>query len=169
MGKSAVQLRIEYEKYHKTAKEKSINLHRITESMDLNLADLSIQIQPPLKDNYKRKEDNNASLIVSLHFKNESFLFCGDAMEERLEEFISNNKNEYDYVKLPYHGNFLDNYEAFLNSVKPKVGVICCSEKNPVDDETLQLLSDSRIQIYQTKTGQVHITADGNKTSIDYT
>lgn len=158
--------REEYDLYHETIKKKNISLLQIKEDYKITLEEAEININTPEKDHYDRKQDNNASLLVHLNTNGKNFLFCGDAMEERLEEFIAKNKTTYDFVKLPYHGNWLDNYPAFIESVKPSYTALTCSKKNPPDSEVITLLKNKKIPNYQSDYGNIKIKLIENKINI---
>jgi beta-lactamase superfamily II metal-dependent hydrolase len=96
-----------------------------------------------------------------MEYGEKRFLFCGDAMEQRLNEFIDDSPGKVDYVKLPYHGNYLENYTELLDAISPEYGVICCSDKNPPNDETLALLSQYGVKVYETRNGAVSLKTNG--------
>jgi beta-lactamase superfamily II metal-dependent hydrolase len=104
--------------------------------------------------------------VVSLTCGERRFLFCGDAMELRLAELTESEIGAHDFVKLPYHGNYLENYREFLDEVKPKYGAITCSGKNPTDDRTIDLLIEYMVHAYQTKDGNINVLCDENKITI---
>jgi len=153
--------REEYDRYHKMIQEKNIPLYQITEAKIVTNDSFSFTVLPPKKNSYEKKEDNNASLIVDFAFGQQRFLFCGDAMELRLKEFISENKSQYDFVKIPYHGNQLDCFSEFLTSVRCSYAAICNSHKNPSAEETQTLLRQFNVDFYETKNGQIRLTSDG--------
>ena len=154
---------VEYINYHNTIYSQNSTLMKLTENYKFNYDSCEFEINVPKKNKYEAKQDNNASLIISMKCGEKRFLFCGDAMEERLNEFIDVNQNSYDLVKLPYHGNYLENYKAFLDSVKAKYGVITNSKKNPASEETLSTLNKYSISTYQTRYGTVYITTNGKE------
>ncbi len=153
--------RKEYEAYHKVLTEQGLSATVLTEDYRFTLDSCSFTVYVPKESSYDTKEDNNASLIVAMEYGERRFLFCGDAMELRLAEFLSDSPGEFDYVKLPYHGNYLENYADFLDTVSPEYGVITCSNKNPSDDEALRLLSEYGVKVYETKNGSVFLKTDG--------
>ncbi len=156
----------EYTLYHATMDEKGIVPIILNGNYSFELDGCEFLIDAPKKQKYTEKQSNNSSLVVSLTCGQGRFLFCGDAMELRLSELTKAKLREYDFVKLPYHGNYLENYREFLDMVKPKYGVITCSDKNPADKSTLDLLAEFMVQVYQTKNGSVSVTCDGDKITI---
>ena len=93
-------------------------------------------------------------------------LFCGDAMELRLEELIDAQIGEYDFVKLPYHGNYLENYREFFEMTLPKHCVITCSAKNPASQLTLDMCAEYGASVYQTREAEINISVSGNTINI---
>ena len=157
---------MEYIDYHNAIYSLNATPRKLTEAYTFTYDSCEFEIDIPKRNKYEAKQDNNTSLIVSMKCGENRFLFCGDAMEERLNEFIEYNQNSYDLVKLPYHGNYLENYKEFLDSAKTKYGVITNSKKNPASEETLLLLNEYQINIYQTRYGTVYITSNGKEINI---
>lgn len=152
--------------YHGVLREQDRDPIRLTEPYSFSLGECDFQILPPMESKYDRKEDNNASLIVTLTFRGKHFVFLGDAMEERIEEFVSGNQQKFDFAKLPYHGNYLKNYPELFQTIGTPKSVITCSNKNPASDETLSLLEERNISYYLTQNGSVSVSFDGTEIRI---
>lgn len=155
-----------YLNYHSLIEEKGISLLKLKENYSFARDSCSFQINIPKKEKYSTKEDNNSSLVISMEIGNRRFLFCGDAMELRLRELIEEGIGHYDFVKLPYHGRYLENYDEFLNMVKPTYGAITCSNKNPASEDVLSLLQRCETEVYQTRDGEINVLTDGTKLKI---
>lgn len=153
--------RDEYDAYHTVLKDQGLNATILTEDYTFTCDACSFTVYVPKETSYSTKEDNNASLIVAMEYGEKRFLFCGDAMELRLAEFLSGSPGAFDFVKLPYHGNYLENYADFLSEVAPEYGVITCSNKNPSDEDTLTLLAEHNVKVYETKNGSVTLKTNG--------
>ena len=153
--------RDEYDAYHDVLTEQGSSATVLTENYSFTFDSCSFTVYVPKETSYDTKEDNNSSLIVAMEFGEKRFLFCGDAMELRLAEFLADSPGAFDFVKLPYHGNYLENYTDFLNEVSPEYGVITCSNKNPSADETLNLLAKYGVDVYETKNGSVFLKTNG--------
>lgn len=155
-----------YIDYHNTLSELNISPIKLTSNYQFSLDNCNFEINIPKSNKYEEKQDNNSSLIVSMEHKENRFLFCADAMELRINELLMDNIGKYDLAKLPYHGNYLKNYRELLEMIEIKQGVITCSNKNPPSNDTLSLLSEYEIEVFQTRYGDVSISSDGNEIKI---
>lgn len=156
-----------YIDYHNTLSQLSISPIKLTKNYQFSFDNCNFEINIPKKTEYEVKQDNNSSLVVSMINGNNRFLFCADAMELRLSELIEDNIGHYDFVKLPYHGNYLENYSEFLNMITPEYGAITCSNKNPPSNDTLALLEEYGIKAYQTRNGTISVFSDGKQIIIN--
>lgn len=156
----------EYVAYHNTILAQGVSLLKPRSCYTFTLDGCTFTVDVPQKSQYKSKHDNNVSLIVSMQYGEKRFLFCGDAMEERLGEWIDGAYGQHDFVKLPYHGNALDNYEDFLDACKPSYAAITCSGKHPPSETVLSLLKQHGTSVYLTTGGTVHLTTDGTSINI---
>ena len=57
-------------------------------------------------DIYDSNESNNSSLIVSINYSDTNYLFMGDSQNNRIKDYLNQHNNEYDFIKIPYHGNY---------------------------------------------------------------
>lgn len=156
----------EYINYHNVLSSKGMEANKLIEDYSAVSDDCAFKIYTPKKNKYKENSDNNFSLVVELKYKNRSFLFCGDAMELRLSELIKDGIGNYDFVKLPYHGNYISNYEEFLNEVNPKYGAITNSNKNPGSEAVISMLTNREVSVFQTKNGEINVVSNGEKIEI---
>ena len=153
--------RSEYDSYHDAIKERNISVEKLQENYFFSLGDLQFSVYVPKKTSYDKKEDNNASLIVALRYKDTSMLFCGDALEDRMDEILNEHIGNFDLIKLPHHGSLLDNYERILSDFNCTEAIITDSDKNPADERLLTLLKEQDINVYETRYGSVSIRSDG--------
>lgn len=77
-----------YVEYHKVLADLGISPTKLTENYSFSFDSCDFEINVPKKKKYTTKQDNNSSLVISMRIGENSFLFCGDAMEERLTELI---------------------------------------------------------------------------------
>lgn len=155
----------EYKKYLKTVEEKQLTVTTLTENMTFVLDDVLFEVSVPKKNDYK-ENDNDFSLVISITHGENTFLFAGDAEEERLSEILKEFGHKYDFLKVPHHGKSNKKTLQFINTVCPSYSAITDSKKNPAEEETLSALEKVGSEIYSTKDGNVYVTSDGNKIKI---
>ena len=146
-----------YYDYHHALNKNGYSASKLQGDYKFQSADCTIEINVPREKKYANDQDNNSSLVVSLTLGEKKLIFMGDAMEERVEEIIGADYRDYDLIKLPHHGSYLENYEELLEKLKPSYAVSTDSKKNPTDENTLNLLNSLGISTYQTRHGGVHI------------
>ena len=106
--------------------------------------------------------DNDVSLVVSLIYQDDSYLFAGDLEKEGIAAYLENHAESYDIVKMPHHGQKAGNSEDFIAAIDPQIAVITDSEDDPAEEKVLELLEEEGAQIYMTKdTGTIIITGNG--------
>ena len=154
-----------YTNYLNSLSNKNITPKTVEENYKLNFEDLEIIVNGPDKV-YDKNESNNSSLIVSVTNGNNKFLFMGDAENARIKDFISTNNEIYDFIKIPYHGNYLKRLDDLLDDTKSSYGVMTCSQTEGCETDTLKVLNDYNIKYYMTKNGPVSVYSDGNKITI---
>ncbi|GAB6274951.1 MAG: DNA internalization-related competence protein ComEC/Rec2 [Peptococcaceae bacterium] len=118
----------------------------------------------PLKGT--RSDSNNASVMISLSYGKQRFLFTGDCDVEG-QKWLLAHKRPYlraQVLKVPHHGSRY--FEAdFLKAVNPKIAVISVGARNNFghpDQVTLDLLARRKIFIYRTDLdGAIILTTDG--------
>ncbi len=156
----------EYFNYHSTMASLGIEPIKLSEDYSFEYDSCKFTIDIPKRDSYEIKQDNNSSLVISMICKETSFLFCGDAMELRIDELIQEEIGQYDFVKLPHHGSYLESYEDFLKMTKPTYSAITNSKKKPADERTLDILKAYNVNVYQTRNGTISINTNGTEITI---
>lgn len=155
-----------YNKYLSALENKGIEAVTLREDLEFSFGDVYFTINPPLEEVYSNNESNNSSLIVSLKYKNNCFLFMGDAENLRIKEYLSTNNLSYDFLKVPYHGHYQTTLDELIEVIKPKYSVITSSLEEKEDDTTLDLLSNIGSKTYLTRNGSILITSDGDTINI---
>lgn len=112
------------------------------------------------------KDNNNASAVIWLGYKDNSFLFTGDAEKEAEQDLLASGAQvAADVLKVGHHGSDSSTTEAFLKSVNPQYAVICVGEGNSYGhptEKTLALLSGNQVEIKRTDmSGTIVFTCDG--------
>jgi beta-lactamase superfamily II metal-dependent hydrolase len=118
--------------------------------------DVSIWVSPVPFDG---TSDNDQSLITKLLFDGKAYLFMGDAEEAELNKLIYSERNlTCDVLKLPHHGVYDEQLFALMTTSLPSYVIICDSQKNPADAQTLEAIGFYGPIVLQTKNGEVHLT-----------
>lgn len=151
-----------YTSYLNSLSNKSINPTTVSGNYKLSFEDLDIVVNGP-ETIYENNESNNSSLIVSVTYGDKKFLFMGDAENTRIKDYISSNSETYDFIKIPYHGNYLKRLDDLLDVVKPKYGVMTCSSSEGCEEETLETLNSYNVKYYMTKNGAISVLSNGKE------
>ena len=116
--------------------------------------------------NYMNTEDeNDASLVINILYKNKTMLFMGDA-SSKTEKYLLNNYNlkNIDILKVGHHGSITSSSEEFLKKIKPKIALISCALINKFkhpSSEVIKRLKKYNVKLYQTRyDGGVNINLD---------
>lgn len=152
----------QYLEYCAAMEKKGMEPFPVTESMQFALDGAEFYVYPPQEKAYE-EEDNDFSLVISMVYKEKSFLFAGDCEEVRLDELL--NQTEFglshDVLKVPHHGKGEDNSEQFLSAVAPEIAVVTCSEEQPAGDKVCAMLKNLGAEVYLTSDGTVTCLCDG--------
>lgn len=154
-----------YDNYINSLANKEITAKTISGRYTFALGDIKFTVDGPL-DVYDEDESNNSSLIVRLNYKDSNYLFMGDSQNDRIKDYISENKDKIDFIKIPYHGNYQKKLDDLLETVEPKYAVITCSDTEPDTTKTEELLSKLGIEYYLSKNGSITVLSDGNSITI---
>ena len=155
----------EYEEYLKTVSNKGLQITPLTKDTNFILDDVLFEVSVPKKQSYA-EGDNDFSLVISVTHGENAFLFTGDAEADRLTEVLSEFGRQYDFLKVPHHGKANKNTKRFITTVKPTYSVICDSDKNPTEDETISILEFVESEIYSTRNGNISVLSDGKEIKI---
>lgn len=130
------------------------------------LGDIQIDILAPI--NYYENTNAN-SICAKISYKNNSFLFTGDACEDEITDIVSAGYDiTADVYKCAHHGSANDNSNSwqFMDMVNPQYAVISCKYQNSYGHphrETVQYLKENAVLIYRTDLqGTFICVSDGN-------
>ncbi|MBR3002259.1 MAG: MBL fold metallo-hydrolase [Clostridia bacterium] len=154
-----------YDNYINSLANKNITPQTISGDVSFNLGDLEVIVNGP-ETLYTSDESNNSSLIVSIKYKDTSYLFMGDSQNDRIKDYLNNHNETYDFIKIPYHGHYQKKLNNLLKTVQAKYAVITSSNTEPEDEETIALLKELNTAYYLTRNGSVTVLADGNEIKI---
>ena len=154
-----------YEDYRKAAEAYAGDVCTVSEDMVFTVGSLSFAVyseNDPENRYFEEGEDNDRSLVTMVSYLGKRFLFTGDIEEKRIELLLDSGIDlSCDWVKIPHHGDFNSQTEKLLKATGAKYGVICCSKKNPAQEETLDAVRQAGMTCWITADGDVTFTCDG--------
>lgn len=135
----------------------------------INTADLKVYMIAANSEKYD--ELNDYSVVLKIIYKNNSFLFTGDAQTLSENEMISKGVDlKSDVLKVAHHGSDTSTGNAFLKAVAPKYSIISVGAGNDYGHPkqlTLNNLNAAGTTVYRTdKDGTVIISSDGTNLSV---
>lgn len=154
-----------YKTLLETIKALQLNVIKAEFGNTYQLGGASVRIISPLED---YDDLNDTSIVLRADYKNNSFIFTGDA-EKRAEENIlkSGVDIDADVLKLGHHGSRSSTSEDFIKKVTPKLAVISCGEDNSYGHphiEILDLLENYKTEHKRTdKNGNIVVTSNGSE------
>jgi len=112
---------------------------------------------------------NLASIVIRAEYKEQSYLFMGDA-ENKNEETIT--WKQTNVLKVGHHGSSTSSSESFLNQIKPQIAIIQVGKDNNYNHPTKQILDRLNIlgtKIYRTdENGNILIESDGINNKVSF-
>lgn len=150
-------------------KKHNLNITVAKPGLNLDLGNnTTCQFIAPIKNYYT--DLNNYSAVLRLTYKDNSFLFMGDAQKLSEEQILNKGFNvSCDVLKVGHHGSSTSTSEVFLSKASPKIAIISCGKNNVYGhphSETLEKLKSKKITVYRTdKDGTVIISSDGKNIS----
>ena len=154
-----------YQNYLDALREKDITPNTVSGDYQFTLGDMKFTVNGP-EIVYEKNSSNNSSLIVSLTYQNNRFLFMGDSQNDRIKDFLENNPGTYDFLKVPYHGHYLKQLENLVSNTKISYAVITSSDEEMEDEETIQVLDKYSVSYYLTREGSITLLSDGDQIKI---
>ena len=154
-----------FDAYKEAVNSYANDICTVSEDMDFSEGQLSFSVyaeNDPENQYFEEGEDNDRSLVVMVSYQGKKFLFTGDIEEKRIELLLASGVDlSCDWIKIPHHGSFNSQTEDLLKAAGAKNGVICCSEKNPADKETLDAVQKAGMTCFLTADGDITFTCDG--------
>ena len=108
---------------------------------------------------------NNSSAVIKLTYKDNTFLFTGDAEKKELETITADISS--DVLKVGHHGSTTSTTEEFPYEVNPTYAVISAGENNSYGHphkETLELLEEFNCRVYSTDIDKTVVFSSDGKT-----
>jgi competence protein ComEC len=110
--------------------------------------------------------ENDRALVLLLQYGATRILLTSD-IQHATERWLLRHSDTLhaDVLQIPHHGSRTSTLPAFVQRVRPRVGIISAGAGNPYGHphpEVLQTLAEQHVQIYRTdKHGAITITSDG--------
>ncbi len=140
--------------------ETGISYEMISETVTFTSGEVSFLIEGAA-GGYTKNEDNNSSLVITVTYGDLTYLFMGDAQKERIAEYLAGHSDTVDFLKVPYHGNYMNALEELAAVLQAKDAVICCSssDPDPADvEKTASLFEAFGANVWYTYEGTVTVT-----------
>lgn len=150
----------------KSCKNKNLDIQYLNRDDYLNIEDkLSLQVLSPSNIN---DENNLASIVFYMKYKDNEFILTGDSEKENEQEILNTyDINDVDFLKVAHHGSNTSSSPEFISKISPDISVISCGYKNQYGHphkETLNTLYQNDSAVYRTdKIGDIIFYSDGNK------
>ncbi len=160
-----------YEDVLDAAQSKGLKIIAGRAGMNIDFSNsVNAVILAPNSNTYK--DLNNYSIVVKLTYKQNSFLFMGDAEKQSENEILDKGYNvSADVLKIGHHGSSSSTSENLLAAVSPEYAVICAGRGNDYGHphkETMKLLEDNGITVYRTdECGTIIASSDGTDISFN--
>lgn len=144
-------------------KNHKINVAKAGVTLDMG-SDISVEMIAPNSSEYG--DINDYSAVIKLTYKENSFLFTGDA-EKLSEKEILQKKYDVkaDVLKLGHHGSSTSSSKEFLDKVNPKIAVASLGKDNDYGHphkEIINAMNNRKITFYRTdELGTIVLKSDG--------
>lgn len=157
-----------YESCIASFEELGVNAQKLEAETLLSFDGADFTVVPPQSGEYGKSESNNSSLVVSVKYGENKFLFCGDIEKERISELLSQGLGTYDFVKIPHHGRWNKKSGELISETSPKFALITSSSDEPEDKETVRTLKKAGAKIFYTRLSDVEVSSDGKEITVQY-
>lgn len=156
-----------YEKLLETIKKKGLKIKTAKAGVSVISEDnLKVDMLAPNSNSYESL--NNYSAVIKITYKNNKFLYMGDA--EKLSEDEIKADISADVIKVGHHGSRTSSSNNFVKKVKPEYAVISVGEGNSYNhphSEVVKRWEKIGAKILRTdKNGSISITSDGDNISV---
>lgn len=157
-----------FKSFIKSVDSKNIQLYHPNVGEIFDLGNARFEIMAPNSSSYK--ESNDYSIVIKLTYKDNTFLFTGDAELVSENEMLANNLDiSADLIKIGHHGGNTSTSKLFLDKVNPKYAVITSISNNYgyPSYKVMHRLKKANIQIYRTNEyGNILVTSDGTNITL---
>jgi len=132
---------------------------------------IDIEILHPFEnmEGKEMKDSNDSSIVFRLDFKENSFLFTGDASKAVEQKMMDKGEDiDADILKVAHHGSKTSSSEIFIKEVSPEVAAIEVGKDNSYGHPSKEVLENlAGIEILRTDLeGDIKVTSNGSEYSI---
>jgi competence protein ComEC len=112
--------------------------------------------------------ENDRSLVLRLQYGTVRVLLTGD-IQQATERWLLTHRADLraDILQVPHHGSQTSTSPAFVQRVRPQVGIISLGAGNPYGHphpRVLRVLAEQHVQVFRTDYhGAITITSDGTQ------
>ncbi|MBQ8133719.1 MAG: MBL fold metallo-hydrolase [Clostridia bacterium] len=162
-----------YENLLQAIQDKGLKIKTAKAGMSITSSveqDMDIDILAPIGTKYSGL--NNYSIVIMLRFKNNKFLYMGDAEQESEAEILERwNDLSADVIKVGHHGSSTSSSEEFVKAVSAKYAVFSLGKDNDYHhphQQTVNRWKKIGAEMYRTdERGTIKITSDGSELSVE--
>lgn len=158
-----------YKDFVNSVKNKNMKFTLPVAGQSFKLGEAECTILAPNSESYD--DANEYSIVIKITYKNNSFLFTGDASSISEKEMLSKGYDlKSDVLKVGHHGSRSATTAAFLKAVNPKYAVVSCGKGNDYGHPTetvMNRLKKSSIPVYRTDESGT-VVAKSNGTDITF-
>ena len=102
-------------------------------------------------------DENNTSLICEVNWGEFGLLLLGDALKDRMEEYLGETRGTYQVVKTPHHGDYFKKLETCLAAVGARDAVACIGAEREVEEKYEEMCRDLGITSWRTDLGEIRL------------
>lgn len=116
------------------------------------------------------EQQNNASLVMTISYRNINLLLCGDIEAEVEKQLAAEMQalsaaRDFQIIKIPHHGSKTSSTQEFIQAIDPETAVISVGANNSFNhpsDEVMDRLDEETITALRTdQMGAVEIISNG--------
>lgn len=137
-----------------------VTVTRLTEARTLPLADgCAARVLPTHLTGLTDADANDTSLITEVTYDGFGLLLLGDALKNRVEEYIDEMQGTFQVVKTPHHGDYFKALKTLLGRVGAKYAIACADgSEREVEAKYEEMCREMGITSFRTDAGEIRLT-----------
>lgn len=147
-------------KSYLTKKGKMGIVNYLTSDTRISADAATFDMYAPKADNYE--EENDYSIITKVTNMDKTYMFAGDAEEDRINEVLGKSMLDCDVLKVPHHGELDKNTIQFIEEVSPEYAVVTCGKEDEVSTSIIYEFELLGTECYFNCNGNIRMEYDGN-------